>query len=301
MNKRWDIFGIGTAAVDDLVYVEHFPTADTKQPAQSIQRHGGGQTATALVAAARQGARTAFCCRLGADELSRFTVQTLEAEGVDCSPVIACPACGPVHSVIIVDSGTGSRTILYDSSAAREPNPDEIDPAWIAASRLVFFDQNAPRAGLHAARLARTLGIPVAADLEKRNLPEMDAILAHIDHLIVSQDFARALTGLVDPAQAARALAVPPRAATVVTCGGQGCWYAEGSGEPRHFPAYSVPVVDTTGCGDVFHGAYAAAITRGEPIPRAIQTASATAALKAMKPGGRAGIPGLEEIRKLGD
>lgn len=287
--------------MDDLVFVERFPSADTKQPAQSIQRHGGGQTATALVAAARQGARAAFCSclssRLDEDELSRFTIQSLEQEGVDCSPIIPIPGSTPVHSVIIVDSSSGSRTILFDSSGVREPAPDEIDPAWIAASRLVFFDQNTPRAGLRAARLARSQGIPVVADLEKLNLPEMDAILAYVDHLIVSLDFAARLTGRQTPEAAVRALAHSDRAATVITCGSQGCWYAEHSAEPRHFPAYPVAVVDTTGCGDVFHGAYTAALTRGEDLHQAIRYASAAAALKATKPGGRVGIPSLERVR----
>ena len=65
MQKRWDIFGIGTSAVDDLLLVERFPQPDEKMPIQEVQRQGGGQTATALVAAARHGARTAFCGCLG--------------------------------------------------------------------------------------------------------------------------------------------------------------------------------------------------------------------------------------------
>jgi sulfofructose kinase len=77
----------------------------------------------------------------------------------------------------------------------------------------------------------------------------------------------------------------------VVTAGEQGCWYAERDGPVRHFPAYRVQVVDTTGCGDVFHGAYAACIARGESVERAIQVATATAGIKATHRGGRSGIP----------
>jgi hypothetical protein len=77
----------------------------------------------------------------------------------------------------------------------------------------------------------------------------------------------------------------------VVTGGDRGCWYAEGAGAVHHVPAFEVAVVDTTGCGDVFHGAYAACIARGEPVRQAIRVAAAAAALKATRPGGRAGIP----------
>lgn len=296
MQKRWDIFGIGTSAVDDLLLVERFPQPDEKMPIQEVQRQGGGQTATALVAAARHGARTAFCGCLGDDPLSRYTIQALEDEQVDCSPVIRDPACRPVHSLVIVDTSTGSRSILYNNAGVREPLPEEIDPGWIAACRVLFFDQNAPHAGLHAARLARSMGIPVVVDLEKTDRPQRDAILAVVDHLIVSLDFGLRMTGYEDPEKMVRALAQPHQAVCAVTGGSQGCWYAERGGPVAHQPAFRVDVVDTTGCGDVFHGAYAAALTRGESVPQAIRIASATAALKATRLGGRAGIPGLAGV-----
>lgn len=296
IDKCWDIFGVGTAAVDDLLYVDRFPQPDEKIPVRSKQRQGGGQTATALVAAARQGARSAYCGQLGEDELSRYTLQELEREGVDCSAVIRTPGCKPYHSVVIVDASSGSRTILYHNEGVREPAPEDIHSAWIQASKLVFIDQNAPRAGLQAARLARGLNIPVVADLERITNTDLDLLLAHIDHLIVNSGFARQVTGLTDARAMVQELATTERAACVVTCGSGGCWFAEYGGAAQYFPAFRVPVVDTTGCGDVFHGAYAAAIARGERIPRAVEIASATAAIKATQPGGRAGIPSLAAV-----
>ena len=298
-SKRWDIFGVGTSAVDDLVYVDRFPQPDEKLAIRAKQRQGGGQTATALVAASRQGARTAYCGQLGDDDLSCFTLQALEREGVDCSPVIHTPGCRPFHAIVIVDTSTGSRTILYESEGVHEPDAEEIQPQWIASSRLVFIDQNFPRSGLRAARLAREFNIPVIADLEKTSLPDLEQLLAHIDHLIVNSEFARQVTGMDDPEAMVRGLASPRRAACVVTRGSEGCWFAERDGPARHFPAFPVQVVDTTGCGDVFHGAYAAAIIRGETIPRAVELASATAAIKATRPGGRAGIPDLAAVEQF--
>jgi len=84
-----------------------------------------------------------------------------------------------------------------------------------------------------------------------------------------------------------------------VTAGERGCWYAERDGPVHHVPALVVPVVDTTGCGDVFHGAYAAAIARGEPAARAIAIANVAAGLKATQPGGRAGIPNWETVEQV--
>ena len=98
-----------------------------------------------------------------------------------------------------------------------------------------------------------------------------------------------------------RALRSPAHTATVVTAGERGCWYMsrETGDAVRHQPACRVQVVDTTGCGDVFHGAYAAAIVRGESVPRAITVATAAAGLKATQPGGRRGIPDWETVARV--
>jgi len=86
----------------------------------------------------------------------------------------------------------------------------------------------------------------------------------------------------------------------VVTCGADGCWYLEpGSATPRHQPAFTVKVVDTTGCGDVFHGAYATGLARGMPVAERIRFAAAAAALKATQTGGQAGIPSLAEVQSF--
>jgi sulfofructose kinase len=98
-----------------------------------------------------------------------------------------------------------------------------------------------------------------------------------------------------------RALRSPAHTACVVTAGERGCWYMsrETGDAVRHQPACRVQVVDTTGCGDVFHGAYAAAIVRGENVPRAITVATAAAGLKATQPGGRRGIPDWEAVARV--
>ena len=85
----------------------------------------------------------------------------------------------------------------------------------------------------------------------------------------------------------------------MVTAGERGCWYAERDGEVLHVPAFRVQVVDTTGCGDVFHGAYAACLAWGYPVRRAIQVATAAAGLKATQPGGRSGIPDLPTVQRF--
>lgn len=298
MDKRWDILGVGSASVDDLLSVDHYPNPDEKIPVRSNLRQGGGQTATALVAAARQGARAAFCSSLGSDALSLYTIQALEIEGIDCSTVIHHPAGQPVYSIIIVDTSSGSRTILHDRSRLRDPEPDEINPAWVASSRVVLIDQNTPRAALQVARLAREAGVPLVADLEMADMPGLADLLPLVDHLIVGTDFARQITGQAKVEDMLQVLANPQRTVCVVTAGSKGCWYSESGGPSVHIPAIPVQAVDTTGCGDVFHGVYAAAIARGERFARAVRLANASAGLKATFPGGRSGIPDLDRVER---
>ena len=291
MNVRWDILGLGVVAVDDLLYVERFPRPNTKTPIQGQERQGGGLTGTALVAAARLGARTAYLAILGDDALSRFTREALEREGVDCTPVLHHPDARPVYAVVIVDRSSGERTIFYTTEGYVPVPPERINEQLIKQCRVLFLDYTAGEGGLYATMLAHRHGIPVVADIEQERAPAMAELIPQVDHLIVDVETAARMTGEAQPQRMVRALARHDRACCVVTAGEKGCWYAEWGGEVCHFPAYRVEVVDTTGCGDVFHGAYAACIARGDPVTRAIQIASATAALKATRPGGRSGIP----------
>jgi ribokinase len=144
---------------------------------------------------------------------------------------------------------------------------------------------------IRAARTARRAGIPVVADFERVASPQFTILLELVDHLVVSREFAESLTGGLGPPEVLRALWNPGRATVVVTCGAEGAWYLTRDGEPVHQQAFRVDAVDTTGCGDVFHGAYAAALAREVGIAERIRFASAAGALKACSAGGQAGIP----------
>ena len=291
MSVRWDILGLGAAAVDDLLYVDRYPAPGSKVPIRARQREGGGLTATALVAASRLGARTAYASTLGDDELSRFTIQELEREGVDCAPVRTQAGARPFHSMVIVDQSSGERTILYSAEGVRGCHPEEITPELIGSCRVLLVDHQSREAGLRAVELAQAASIPVVVDVEQENAPGAVELMRRADHLIVGTGLAGRFTGETQPERMVQVLCEAGRTCCVVTAGDRGCWYAEDDKMVHHFPAFKVEVVDTTGCGDVFHGAYAACIAQGERILTAIQVATASAALKATQPGGRRGIP----------
>ena len=294
---RWDILGFGAVAVDDLFYLDAFPEPGSKVQVREERREGGGLVGTALVAAARLGAAAAYAGVMGDDELSTYSLAELARAGVDCSLVQRRPDARPFHAVILVDRATGGRTILSSRAGVVSPPPALASADLIAACHVLLVDHTVASFALAAIPLARRLGVPVVADLE-RVTPEVLALLPLVDHLVVGERFAAQVTGEAAPAEMVRGLLIPGRAAVVVTAGERGCWYADPGGEVRHQPALRVEVVDTTGCGDVFHGAYATMLARGEAVARAVAVATVAAGLKATQPGGRSGIPDWETVER---
>jgi len=287
----FDILGLGSVAVDDLIFVEAFPPPDSKTPVRRTERHCGGLTATALVAAARLGSRCAYAGVLGTDELSGFAVERIRQEGIDLQHLRTQAGAGPIRSFIVVDETRQTRNIFFDASKACGADDQWPDASVIESARVLFVDAFGLKGMIRAARIARAAGIPVVGDFERTGPPELFELLELVDHLIISQSFAQDLARESDPGEASKRLWTKRRKVVVVTCGVEGCWYIAEGEDQRHQPAFKVDSVDTTGCGDVFHGAYASALACGLDLPARIRFASAAAALKTTRPGGQAGIP----------
>jgi ribokinase len=177
-----------------------------------------------------------------------------------------------------------------------------MDRDEVLAGKVIFVDGFQIKAAVQAARWGREAGRPVLMDAE-RTEPENDEMAELATHVVASIGFARSRVGDCEPAEAARRLfkklsARDPDKVVVVTAGSKGSHFITRDGE-FHQPAFKVPVVDTTGCGDVFHGAFAYCIAKGMDLRKTAEFASAVAALKCRKLGGRAGIPSLAETEEL--
>jgi ribokinase len=298
-NKAIDVLGLGAVAVDDFIHVERYPPPDEKARVLGRERQCGGLTAIALIAAARLGARCTYAGVLGHDELSRFVLECMEHEKIDVSPVKRTAAARPIYSNIVVDRRRGTRNIFFDVERFVGANP-QAPAALIESCRVLFVDHLGLLGMIRAARLARRAGIPVVADFESQSGAGFPELLALTNHLVLSRGFAMALTGKESPEKAVRALAGPRHEAVVVTCGAEGCWFwSKELSAPGYMNAFKVKAVDTTGCGDVFHGAYAFALARNLPLPERLRLASAAAALKASGNGGPAAIPPLPKVQKF--
>lgn len=297
-NKRFDVIGLGYSAMDYLAVVPRMPELDTKLEVMEFSRQGGGPAATATVTAARLGARTAFIGQMGDDDFGDFMLRELQKEGVDTSHVIRHPNTSSQFSFIMVDKNTGKRTIVWTRSDIPPLDPQTLDRDFITSCKVLHIDRHEIRANIQAAKWVREVGGIVSMDAGTFK-PEVMELLPLVDVLITSHRFAQDATGKTDPMECARKL-LQGRMIAGVTCGEDGSYFVTPDAE-FHVPAFRVDVVDTTGAGDVFHGAFAYGLSQGWDARQCAAFASAAAALKCRRLGGRAGIPGRDEALALAE
>jgi len=286
------VLGLGAAVVDHLLYIDTYPPADIKLQIRSQQRRLGGLTAVALAAASRLGCKAAYAGVLGYDALSDEVARMLTEQHIDLTHVVRRSEARPIDATVIVASDPPTRTIFFDNSHICGADPLLPEPAVIRSTQVLLVDFIGVEGMVRAAQIAREAYIPVVADLEFANSPIFPRLLELSDHLIIPYKFAAQLTGESSPAAAAQHLWHDSRQVVTVTCGIEGAWYVTSGDSPAQYqPAFAVQTVDSNGCGDVFHGAYAAALIWGMSIPERIRFAAAAAALKATQPGGPASLP----------
>jgi sugar/nucleoside kinase (ribokinase family) len=296
-ERSVDVLGVGLASVDLLCLVERYPEPESKSGMLDFARQGGGQVGTACAAVARLGGRAAFVGRLGDDDMGRDARRFLEADGVDTSGVVTVAGARSILAVILVDAATGGRTVVVQQDLRTAMTEADVPYAAVARARCVHLDTHEVAAGLAAATHARAVGTRVSLDAEKLR-PGVERLVPLVDWLVCAEGFPRLFTGIADDRAALEALAALGPPVVVQTLGARGAraYVRHGTaGEHVESPGFAVPVVDTTGAGDVFHGAFALAMLDGVPAPdrvrAAMRRANAAAALKCGHLGGRAGIP----------
>ena len=290
-----DILGLGAVTVDFMGTVKSWPGKGVKTMLDSLAICDGGLVGTALVASARLGGRVAFAGKLGRSEMAMRALEALRRESIDTSFVVEARDAEPIVAFVLIDGTDGQRNIFWTRRNVQYPMPWEFpDKNWLTRTRVLLIDFESGYAGIEAARMARQQGIPVVIDVE-RDEPHVAEAMSVSSHIIVSEEFAGGYTGSRNVAGMLTALRSSPEQVVIVTRGEKGC---AGSCNEEDFelPAFAVDVVDTTGCGDTFHGAFALALARGQPVVSAARFASGAAALCATQLGGRAGIPTAEQL-----
>lgn len=289
-----DVVGVGLNAVDFLCVVPHLPAFDTKLKMSRFKLAGGGQVATALVALSRWGLKCAYVGKVGGDELGQFTLRELAREGVDTGAVKVARGSASQCAAILIEETSGERTIVWHRPKEAELTAEDVPPELIGSARALLIDGHEAEAALRAAQEARRAGAQVVLDAEEVS-PLSAEILRSTDHCIATAEFAEAFSGEGDLRVALEALWAAGPQAVGATLGRDGCIALDEAGFTVS-QGFKVPVVDTTGCGDVFHAGYLLGLLRGWPMARRLEFSNAAAALKCRELGGRAGIPTLEEI-----
>jgi sugar/nucleoside kinase (ribokinase family) len=289
---------MGLNATDTVMMVREFPALGGKERVVASSVQAGGQMATALVTCRRLGLKVRYIGKIGDDPGGRLQLASLRREGLDLSETQVMRGVPNQYGYIIVDQATGERTVFWDRDARLSVQPRELKPTAITSARLLHLDGCDVDAALAAARLAHGASIPVVADLDTV-YKNVEKLFPYIDYLIASTQFLPVVTGHADPFKVLENMAREYRVRTPgMTLGRDGALVYHG-GRFFYSPGFVVETVDTTGAGDVFHGAFAYAVLTGWDIARSLDFSNAMAALNCTAIGARGGIKSVAEAEHL--
>ncbi|MFC1600313.1 carbohydrate kinase family protein [Patescibacteria group bacterium] len=294
MNK-FDVTGIGGATVDHLNVVDKFPEKDQKTIPIYSSLQGGGQAANAIACLGRLGAKTAMIGTVGEGPVGQFAIDTLKDEGVETGCMVVQNGKAPALSSIIVEEDTGSRTIIADRGEVKDFIICDKNYELIENSKIIHSDAHFPEQNIKLLKHAREKGVKICVDAEPHT-PHSEKFVEYADYLIVSRkfvedkfnkDYEKALYEFVDMGAEI----------AVVTLGKYGaCGMMKGDKTCLSIPIFDVePVVDTTGAGDAFHGAFLYGLLQGWDFKKNMMFSNVVSGLKCKKIGGRLGLPTLQE------
>jgi sulfofructose kinase len=295
----FDIIGLGLATLDILIRLGDLPTWERGAGCSAVGFDGGGPVGTACVAAARLGARVGFVGTAGNDQLADLKMQSMLVDGVDLSYLARRE--NPENQVVVVyvNQDTGERVFSGLHSFGNEPlQVDELDYGYITSARYLHLDGTHIEAAQQAAEWMHSTGKKVSLDCAKSDgrsiWGKLQELVPYADILICGSGFGRALTGHSDQWRAGESiLSLGPQ--IVVQTEGKDGSYTLTAEERFHTPAFDVQVLDTTGAGDVFHGAYLVGLLHGWNLQDVAIFATAVSAIKCTYLGGRKGIPTFEQ------
>jgi sugar/nucleoside kinase (ribokinase family) len=302
MNPTFDLVGVGLNATDTLIKVAHFPAYGGKVPIEAEILSPGGQVASALTAAAKLGMRVKYIGTVGDDERGRIQLDSLRETGINLDDVEVRENCPNQMAYIVIDESTGERTVFWSRSHCLTLDPDTITAEKIGCARMLHIDGHDTPAVEKAARVARDLRIPVSVDVDTI-YPGFDRVLGFVDYLVASSEFPVRWTKESDPFRALEMIQneyhMPVAAMTLGAHGALALVVENGAARYVYSPGFVVDCVDTTGAGDVFHGAFCYSVLEGMPIEDTLEFSNAMAALNCTQLGARGGIGTLAEARAL--
>jgi len=294
----YDVCAVGGVCWDFVGIVEELPGLDEKAGMAELLQMGGGLSGTAMAAVAALGGRAKVFGRVGDDDFGGKILTEFRQQGVDTSGLQVLPGVTSQFAFCLAHRPTGRRTVFFKAGTYERMGAGELDLAAVTDCRALLVDHHHMGAAIEAARCARVRGLPVVGDIE-RVLPGAEDFVTAVTHPIVPRRFLREFTGEEDLVAGVRRLQERGLELVIVTQGEEGVTAFVGD-EQLHQPAFAVePIVDTTGAGDVFHGAFAYGLALGHELAENLRFAAAGAALSCRALGGRGALPTRAEVEAL--
>jgi sulfofructose kinase len=296
-DPLWDCLGFGICALDYLSILDPYPGLDEKVDVVVSSVQGGGPVPTAMAALSKLGAKAAFAGKVGDDYEGKLICSELEKFKVNTDYLIVDKKVKSLKAFIWVDKNSGKRTVALDRTKMSPIKPERLSFLKEVSFKYLHLDGRDIGANIFLAKKARKDGFEVILDLGSLR-ENIESLFPYVDYLVVSRKFAYDYTKLRDLSQACLRLKKIGFKCVVITLSEKGCLWTD-SYKVNYFPGFKINVVDTTGAGDVFHGAFIFGLLRKWKMKKIIEFASACAALKCRKLGGREGIPSLKEVENF--
>ncbi|RUW58312.1 sugar kinase [Mesorhizobium sp. M7A.F.Ca.US.008.03.1.1] len=296
MARPVRLLSVGALTLDTILRVEALPVHQGKFMASDGVQIASGMATSAACAAHRLGAEVSLWASAGDDAVADQLIAGIEAEGVDCTFVRRVRGARSALASILVDAH-GERIIVPFYDRLAQADPEALPVADLMAFDAVLVDVRWPGAAALALKAARDIGRPAILDADTAPLEVLEQLLPLATHIVASEPAARIVCGqALDPETACADLASRTDAFVAVTGGAAGSWWHDRrAGRVRHVAAPKIKAVDTLAAGDVFHGAFAVGLAEAMPVEQALRFASAAAALKCLRFGGRLGAPNRAE------
>ena len=291
-----DVIGIGLCTADMLFVVPQPPAFGSATHASQYLRQSGGPVATALVTLARLGVSTRFIGKIGDDPEGLFIRDEFQKEGVDVSRLTVESDALSRAVLVLVDQATGDRCFTFRPETDAPLTASDLNRQEIASTRVLHLD-DADEPSIQAAKWAKAAGVTVVFDGTWHNELLIE-LLPLVDIPIVSEVFVEEWMPGAPPEVVVQRLCEFGARIAVLTLGERGC-VAKWEEGLFAFPALPVDVVDTTGAGDAFHGAFIYGVLQEWSVAETIRFASAVASLNCRQLGGRSGLPTLGEAHRF--
>lgn len=294
---KYDCVGLGVNPIDYLCVVNPYPHLDDKVDVVKSSVQGGGPVPTAMVTLAKLGARVCYIGKVGDDPEGELVKSQLQKEGVDTQYLVRDKKTKTARAFIWVDKKSGKRTVVLDQDKENRLQKYDLKFLNSISTRFLHVDARDPEINIFVARWAKKQNAQICLDVGSLR-KGVEKVFPYVDYLIVSRRFACGFIKKPDPFIACGELMKKGFKTVVVTVGEAGCFCGSGN-KIFHSPGFRVKVVDTTGSGDVFHGAFIYGLLKKWSLKRVARFANACAAMKCRQLGGRAGIPTLREAESF--